>query len=73
MDITIPKCDIFFDKDCTGEQKIAFRRSETLSRRAHREHPNILTAWIDGGQVYGVDKESANKLRMFRNGKLTMP
>ena len=31
---------------------------------------NIITAWIDGSQVYGSSKEVSDRLRTFELGKL---
>ena len=35
-----------------------------------RNQDNLLTAWIDGSQVYGSDQDRADWLRTFVNGKL---
>ena len=35
-----------------------------------REHPNNITAWIDGGLIYGDNAERANWLREFDGGRL---
>lgn len=54
-------------------QDISFSRSEVVrgtGRSNNREHPNNLTAWMDGSQVYGSDAHRANWLRTFSNGKL---
>ena len=33
-----------------------------------REHSNEITAWIDGGNIYGSSQETENKLRSKRRG-----
>ncbi len=33
--------------------------------RNPRQHPNAITAWIDGSMVYGADPERAKKLRLL--------
>ena len=35
-----------------------------------REHPNSISAWLDGGVVYGNDMERATWLREFEGGRL---
>ncbi|XP_067679881.1 peroxidasin-like [Haliotis asinina] len=65
--IPIPAGDRQF-KNC-----MEFSRSrplETTSESCHREQLNLLTAYIDGSNVYGGSKEEADKLRTFRSGQL---
>jgi peroxidase len=69
LNIKIPKCDIHFDKKCTGKQQFNFTRSSN-TKSAVRTNINIRTAWIDGGQVYGSDKATADSLREFKSGKM---
>lgn len=69
MDIKIPKCDPYFDLECTGNKTISFKRSEYTGEYP-REHMNSITHWIDGSNVYGSDEEVANRLRSFKDGKL---
>ena len=49
---------------------IPFHRSEAYPGTGAREQKNILTAWIDGSNVYGSDITRANYLRTFWEGKL---
>ncbi len=75
MDVAIPLCDRFFDAGCTGTQHMEVKRSETTGSRffGQREHPNVLSAYIDGGLIYGLTANQANSLRTFQNGKLDLP
>jgi len=57
----------------TFTQDISFTRSEVVPGTGNansREHPNVLTAWMDGSQVYGSGTHRANWLRTFQHGKL---
>lgn len=52
---------------------IKFNRSAIASgtgRSKPREQFNLITAWIDGSNIYGSDPERANWLRTFKDGKL---
>ena len=52
---------------------IPFHRSDAYPGTivgATRQQYNILTAWIDGSNVYGSDATRANYLRTFVDGKL---
>ena len=69
MNIKIPKCDFAFDKKCTGKQEFPFTRSSHTGAPV-RTNINILTAWLDGSQVYGPSKQTADSLREFKNGKM---
>ena len=52
---------------------IPFLRSEVYAGSgvsSPREQQNIITAWIDGSQIYGSEQSRADWLRTFREGKL---
>ena len=68
--IPVPRCDQYFDKDCTGTQQISFKRSAFDPTKNVRTEINLNTAWLDGSQIYGSDKATADKLRSFEKGKL---
>lgn len=68
--IPVPKCDKYFDKECTGTQELPFMRSAFDPNQALRTQINLNTAWIDGSQIYGSSKSDADALRTFSKGKL---
>lgn len=71
--IEVPEGDEYFDPYGTGEATISMNRSEyTLDEDGNRIQANDITAWIDGSNVYGSDEETANSLRSFEGGKLSM-
>lgn len=52
---------------------IPFKRSQFAAETGQvnpREQLNVITAWIDGSNVYGSDHHRADWLRTFSNGKL---
>jgi len=68
MDIAVPAGDPWFDPAGTGAMVIAFERSayDTASGvgpNNPRRQVNIITAWIDGSNVYGSDAERSMALR----------
>ncbi len=72
---TIPVDDIWMNP--SGQEEFALRmfRSVVLpgtgtSSENPRQHPNNITAWIDGGVIYGDDVHRANWLREFDGGRL---
>jgi hypothetical protein len=70
--IKVPKGDAFFDLQNTGTQEMGFNRSVSLESAEQRIQVNHITAFLDGSNVYGSDKETADKLRTFEGGKLRM-
>ena len=63
-DIAIPAGDT----GLPGVSSLPFSRSE-LTRNG-RNHPNVLTSYIDGSNIYGSDNTTAASLRSFEGGKL---
>ncbi len=63
LDIPVPAGDPFFDPFSTGTQVIGFNRSDYVMLNNVREQTNVLTAFIDGSQVYGSDDARATELR----------
>ena len=72
LDIIIPKCDAFMDRDCKGNVTLPNTRSMSDTTKAIRTQINVNTPWIDGGVIYGSDKVLADSLRLMKNGKLLM-
>lgn len=73
--IQVPAGDQWFDPIGQGEAIIPMMRNlfdpTTGSGIENpRQHPNILTAFIDGSNVYGSEEERAHWLRTFEGGKL---
>ncbi len=70
ISIKVPKCDKWFDITCTGTQTIQAKRSAFDSNQAVRTQINLITAWLDGSQIYGSNTVTANQLRSFNGGML---
>ena len=51
--IAIPRCDEFYDPNCTGKATIEYSRSQYDPSQPIRTNMNQLTTWIDASMVYG--------------------
>ena len=75
FDIDVPAGDHLFDPTYSGDKVIDLNRtvydtSTGVDTDNPREQVNEISAYIDGGMVYGSDEERANELRSFEGGKL---
>ncbi len=71
FDILIPPGDPFFDPNDTGTQTMECDRSAYEMIDGIRQQINVITAFLDGSQVYGSDDARALELRALDGtGKL---
>ena len=73
--IEVPAGDPWFDPQREGRAIIPMMRNvfgagTGDSQENPRQHPNMITAFIDGSAVYGSSEEMAAWLRTFESGKL---
>lgn len=54
--ILVPRCDKYFDPNCTGTQQIPFNRAKFNPKKPVRTNLNIVTSWMDASQIYGSSK-----------------
>ncbi|ELU01203.1 hypothetical protein CAPTEDRAFT_159209 [Capitella teleta] len=75
FNIKIPKNHAQYDKDGRGGREMPFLRSRYdqntgYSPHVPREQLNEISAFLDGGLVYGPNKAWADALRSYKGGRL---
>ena len=75
INIQVPKFDPWMDPFGTGNAYIPILRSAPMEGTGMdinnpRQYPNVISAFIDGSNVYGSDEETASWLRAYVDGKL---
>eukprot|EP00820_Chromera_velia_P002591 Cvel_16073.t1-p1 / transcript=Cvel_16073.t1 / gene=Cvel_16073 / organism=Chromera_velia_CCMP2878 / gene_product=Thyroid peroxidase, putative / transcript_product=Thyroid peroxidase, putative / location=Cvel_scaffold1221:50710-52461(+) / protein_length=441 / sequence_SO=supercontig / SO=protein_coding / is_pseudo=false len=74
-DIGVPTGDPTFDPQSTGTQVIPFKRARVSNPgdpEDQQVHPNIITGYIDGSNVYGSSNATTNWIRTFEGGRIKM-
>ncbi|KST66821.1 peroxidase family protein [Mastigocoleus testarum] len=75
VSIPVPAGDPFLDPQNTGNVVIDLNDSQVIEDTGTdvnnpKQLPNVITAWIDGSNVYGSDEERNDFLRSFEGGQL---
>src|SRR3954453_17961171 len=75
FNVAVPAGDPSFDPAGTGTQSIPLNRSVSdpatgTGAGDPRQQVNVVTAWLDGSQVYGSDTATAAALRTHSGGRL---
>lgn len=69
--IEVPAGDVDFDPAGTGQVTINLSRTVyEVDGEGVRQQVNVITAYMDGSQVYGSDQETADSLREFSGGRM---
>ncbi|WP_236976027.1 peroxidase family protein [Membranihabitans maritimus] len=73
--VKVPRCDQFFDRNCSGDGNLTVHRISALpgtgvGTQVPRNVANQSTSWIDGSSIYGTTSEDAAWLRTNNEGKL---
>ncbi|KAI9138692.1 heme peroxidase [Paraphysoderma sedebokerense] len=70
--LTVPKCDVFFDPDCRGNVTIPYRPLTGNQTANGYELETSASGFIDVQQIYGYTEERAKQMRSFAGGKFKM-
>lgn len=68
FNVSIPRCDVFFDPTCSGTQMMPFSRSHNdptsgTGKNNPRQQINEITGFIDGSNMYGSSSDRETVLR----------
>ncbi|CAF0805368.1 unnamed protein product [Brachionus calyciflorus] len=70
LPITWPSNDALLNQTCQKFARSSASFPDTNCSLAYREQLNLLSSYIDGSSIYGIDESRANELRTFSDGLL---
>ncbi|RNA19459.1 Peroxidasin [Brachionus plicatilis] len=65
-----PQNDLFLDQECMKFTRSSASFPDFDCNLSYREQLNLLSSFIDGSGIYGIDQDRADELRTFSGGLL---